>query len=74
MAKRYFDKHGKQIKAGMKIKHDNGDIDLVYLAKGGDLGLNASNENFAGFDPMYRELYPLSEFDMKEFEIVKEEC
>mgnify|MGYP001053423916 CR=1 FL=1 len=72
MVKKYFDKNGERILAGMKIEHDNGDIDLVYEARGGDLGVNASNEKFVGFDPMRRELYPLSEFDMKEFKIVKE--
>lgn len=71
MVEKYYDKHGKEIKEGMKIRHDNGDIDLVYKADDGDLGVNASNENWVGFNELRRELYPLYQFNMKEFEIVE---
>lgn len=67
---KYYDKHGKEIKAGMTLRHDDGDIELVYQAKD-DLGFNASNENWAGFDPYKRELYPLFQFDLSEWEIVE---
>ena len=59
----YFDKHGKEIKAGMTIKHDNGDIELVHLNfNEDDLGINASTF----------EIYPLYQFNLKEWEIVEE--
>jgi hypothetical protein len=69
---KYYDKNGKQIKAGMNIEHDDGDIEKVYKADDGDLGLNASNENFVGFSEFKRELYPLYQFNMKEWVIVNE--
>jgi hypothetical protein len=68
----YKDKHGKLIKADMILKHDDGDTDKVYETADGDLGFNASNENFSGFDPLFRELYPLYQFNLKEWEIVEE--
>jgi hypothetical protein len=69
----YKDKHGKLIEAGMTLKHLTGAIEKVYETTDGDLGFNASNENFSGFDPMLRELYPLYQFDMKDWEIVEED-
>lgn len=66
---RYFDKNGNEILEGMKIKHDDGDIELVYKCDDGDLGVNASNENHAEFNELRRELYPLFQFSMKEWEI-----
>ncbi len=67
---KYYDKHGKEIKAGMWIKHDDGDKDKVYKANDGDLGLNATNEKWAGWDGLTRELYPLYQFNLKEWEII----
>lgn len=68
----YYDKNGKEIKSGMRLRHDDGEISLVYTTDDGDLGFNASNENWIGFDPLKRELYPLYQFDLKEYEIVEE--
>lgn len=69
---KYLDKNGNEIKAGMKIKHDDGDVELVY-ASDDDLGLNASNENYVGFSEHSREIYPLYQFDMSEWEIIEGE-
>jgi len=74
MIERYFDKHGEEIKEDMKLRHDDGTIELVYKSDDGDLGFNASNENWVGFDPNSRELYPLYQFPLSEYEIVKEEA
>ena len=71
MTQKYFDKNGDRIKAGMTIRHDDGDLDKVYPCKDGDLGLNASNEQHVNFNEFNRELYPLYQFNMKEWEIVK---
>jgi hypothetical protein len=73
---KYFDKHGKEIKQGMTIKHDDGDIELVYQCEDSDgnqdLGVNASNEAWLERHGGVREIYPLYQFNMKEWEIVKE--
>ncbi len=72
---KYFDKHGNEIDAGMTIKHDNGDIEMVYETADGqgrlDLGINASNEDYLIRHPeLDREYYPLRQFNMKEWEII----
>lgn len=66
----YFDKNGKEIKEGMTIKHDDGDLEKVYASKD-DLGVNASNENHISFSEFNRQIYPLYQFNLKEWEIVE---
>ena len=70
LMEKYYDKHGKEVKAGMTLQHEDGEKELVYQAED-DLGFNASNENYVGFNPLRRELYPLFQFDMSEWEIVQ---
>jgi hypothetical protein len=78
---KYFDKHGKQIFAGMTIRHDNGETEKIYVCGNSDklendLGINASNPDFYGeednenFIPC--EFYPLYQFDTEEeWEIIE---
>ncbi len=63
----YIDKHGSKIEEGMKIRHDDGDIELVEGDFEG-IGINATNPNFNGNE--IPKIYPLSEFNLKEWEIV----
>lgn len=65
----YFDKNGKKIEAGMTIVHNNGDEDLVYASDNGDLGVNASNENYAGYHALNQKIYPLHQFDLSEWTV-----
>ena len=58
----YFDKNGKEIKAGMKILMDDGSIEMVYDTDdqygNPSLGINASNEEFLKLHPNWaREYY-----------------
>lgn len=74
---KYFDKNKKEIKVGMKIKHNDGDIEKVYACGDDDLGVNASNEvwldrHYGEDKEAYREFYPLSQFSLKEWEIVED--
>lgn len=71
----YFDKHGKQIFAGMMIKDDGGNIDKVFPCsvdgsddpEDADLGIDAVNwDSPAAREPMF---YPLRNFDLNEYEI-----
>jgi hypothetical protein len=77
MKKNYRDKHGKKIEHGMYLKHNDGDVSYVYQCANPDgeedLGFNASNENHISFNEMERKIYPLYQFNMKEYEIVKPE-
>ena len=72
----YHDKHGEEIQAGMTIRHDNGETELVYATVNayGDegLGICATNPAYAALHPDCDiEYYPLSNFNMQEWEIVK---
>jgi hypothetical protein len=73
---KYYDKNGKEVKAGMTLKHDDGDVDLVYECETDegkkDLGFNASNENHVNFHELNRKIYPLYQFNMKEWEVVED--
>ena len=55
----------------MTIQHDNGEKELVYTCSnenGEDLGVNATNQRCIWAPQVY---YPLSQFDLKEWEIVQ---
>lgn len=65
----YKDKNGNIIRVGMKLKHDDGDIDEV-LSSGDDIGFNATNPDFAKNHDTPQLIYPLSEFNLKEWEII----
>lgn len=76
MKRTYQDKNGQEILAGMTIRHDGGETEKVYDttdAEGNeDLGVMATNPEYAKLHPECDiEYYPLSEFDMSEWEIVK---
>jgi hypothetical protein len=64
----YFDVNGHEIKAGMTLVHDDGDESIVYSSDD-DLGLNASNEEHLSFSEFKRLIYPLYQFNLKEFRI-----
>ncbi len=69
----YFDKNGDKIEAGMDIRHDGGDVEKVIF-NGEDYGVNATNKDFVKNHPyteIPEQIYPLSQFSMKEWEIVK---
>lgn len=70
MENRYFDSNNEEIKEGMTVQHEDGDIEKVYKTNDDDLGFNASNENYRGFDPLFRELYPLYQFNTREYTII----
>lgn len=70
----YFDKNGKEIKAGMRILMDDGSIEMVYDTDdqygNPSLGINASNEEFLKLHPNWaREYYSLSNFKPSSIEI-----
>lgn len=70
----YFDKNGNEIKGGMTIRMEDGNLELVYETDDGygnpDLGINATNEAFMERHPDWdREFYSLSMFNMKGVEI-----
>lgn len=76
----YRDKNGDLIKAGMVIKHDDGEEELIYSCgdNNEDLGVNASNEKwlereYGDAKESFREFYPLYQFRLSEWTIVKKD-
>lgn len=74
--KKYLDKNDKEIKEGMTIKHRDGEIEKVYKITdqfcNDDLGVLASNPKYLESHPeASAEYYPLSEFDMKDWEVIE---
>lgn len=70
---KYRDKNGVIIEAGMTLKHDDGSTELVYMCEdedgNKDLGFNASNEDWLKRTGNTREIYPLYQFNLSEWEI-----
>ena len=76
LVKKYLDRHGDEIMAGMTLRHRNGDTEMVYATTDAygndDLGVSATNPVFLERHPDWdEEYYSLSSFDLKEWEIVK---
>lgn len=74
----YFDKNGKEIKAGMKILMEDGSIEMVYDTEdqygSPNFGINASNEEFLKLHPNWaREYYSLSMFKQSGIEVCPSE-
>lgn len=65
----YFDKNEIEIKAGYTIKHNNGETEKVYKCGNNELGVNASKKDSPCFNGL-EQCYPLSEFDLSEWEII----
>ena len=66
MRLRYYDKHGTEIQAVMLLRHDDGAIERVLE------GINSSGDITLGFEASASEIYPLSEFNLREWEIAAE--
>ena len=72
----YRDRHGNLIEKGDVLRcivpglHDKDEI-IYSNIDDDDLGMNASNERYIGFDPSLRQIYSLMQFDLSEWEIVK---
>lgn len=66
MRLRYYDKHGTEIQAEMLLRHDDGATERVLE------GVNSSGDITLGFEASASEIYPLSEFNLKEWEIAVE--
>lgn len=62
---KFYDKNGRLIEEGDTIRHDNGDVETIIKAT--VLGVNASKRSTGS------ETYPLTEFNLKEWEVIKEE-
>lgn len=72
--RKYFDKNGKEITNGCKIRFENGRIEKVYLTTEGELGTDATNpkwiENGRACECEFG-IYPLTRQETEEVEVVE---
>lgn len=69
----YFDKNGKEIKKGSRIKYPDGKIMKVYLTESGELGTDATNPLWIKDGravPCEFGIYVLEEYETNEVEVV----
>lgn len=72
MLAQYTDKHGNLIKEFDSIRHNNGEVAVVHACGDDNLGVPATNPEFIKHHPDADiEYYPLSEFDLSEWEIIE---
>lgn len=72
---RYFDKNGKEITDGCKIKYEDGTIKKVYLTESELLGTDATNPKWIEWGravPGEYGIYPLEEKETEVIEVVVE--
>ena len=72
---KYFDKNGKEITEGCKIRYENGKIYEVYLTDEDTLGTDATNPYWIETGravPCEYGIYPLTEEELEEVEVVEE--
>lgn len=78
--KRYFDRNGKEITEGCKVKYLHGDkslerIEKVYLTEAGELGTDATNKAWIERGlaaPCEYGIYPFGKIETEEIEVVEE--
>jgi len=71
---RYFDKNGKEITDGCKIKYSDGSIKKVYLTDQDHLGIDATNPKWIEWGravPCEFGIYPFEENETNEVEVVE---
>ena len=72
---KYFDKNGKEIIDGCKIKYEDGTIKKVYLTENNLLGTDATNPKWIELGravPCEYGIYPLEEKETDEIEVMVE--
>lgn len=70
---RYFDKNGTEILHGMKIRWNDGDVDVAYRADNDELGIDATNPVLVQrgkMRPCEMGIYPFSVEDLQELEVL----
>lgn len=71
---KYFDKNGKEITEGCKIKFESGRIEKVYLTTEGELGTDATNPKWIEIGRAVEceyGIYPLTRQETEEVEVVE---
>lgn len=73
--RRYFDRNGKEIIEGCRIKYENGSIAEVYLTDDEQLGTDATNPKWIESGravPCEYGIYPLTKEETDKVEVVEQ--
>lgn len=73
--KKYFDRNGKEITEGCKIKYDSGEVLKVYKTTENELGIDATNPKWIESGravPCEYGIYPLYNNETNEVEVIEE--
>ena len=73
--RKYFDRNGKEITKGCKIRYSNGKVKTVYLTENDELGTDATNPTWiekGWAEPCEFGIYPLTLEETNEVEVVTE--
>lgn len=72
---RYFDRNGKEITEGCKIRYDSGKVMEVYLTENDELGTDATNPKWIEMGravPCEFGIYPLNKEDTETCEVIED--
>ena len=72
--RKYFDRNGKEITEGCKIRYASGSIKEVYLTEHNELGTDATNPDWIAKGKAFAcdfGIYPLTEGETYEVEVVE---
>lgn len=72
--RKYYDKNGKEITEGCKIKFESGRIEKVYLTTEGELGTDATNPKWIEIGRACEceyGIYPLTRQETEEVEVIE---
>ena len=73
--RKYFDRNGREITEGCRIKYASGQIEKVYLTEDNQLGTDATNKRWIETGraiPCEWGIYPLTREETEEVEIIEE--
>lgn len=72
---RYFDRNGREITEGCKIRYASGRVEKVYLTEDNQLGTDATNKRWIETGraaPCEYGIYPLTREETEEVEVIEE--
>lgn len=72
---KYYDRNGKEITDGCKVRYENGRVEEIYMCEDGQLGTDATNPKWIESGravPCEYGIYPLNWNDTEEVEVIEE--
>lgn len=73
--RRYFDRNGREITEGCRIRYTSGRVETIYRTDDDQLGTDATNKRWietGRATPCEYGLYPLTREEIEEIEVIEE--